>query len=353
MFCIGKNGGVKMDVRQLEGMLLQAQFTVLRSNVSGITMYYRVYGRSVYIFHVCDFSRGITIEPAQFQNMTRQIEWKFYDQGYQEINRLSLIITNSINWVKPIAEIDKSLWVVDTQKDRLIIFENQPSDFLSIRKTLETLLDGSVVKKQEQETISKYMSPINTILVAVNILVFLITEWIGDTTDGGFLTSFGAMYMPYIIRRGEFYRIFTAMFLHFGISHLTGNMVTLLILGDNLERIVGKWKYFLIYIGSGLGAGMTSVLFNWITGQTNVVAAGASGAIFGVIGALFYISLQNKKKLENLSPSRMSVLILFILYSGFSTPGIDNAAHIGGLLFGVLIAIILCTTKEAAERKQL
>ena len=350
VFLLERNGGVYMNVKQLEEMLLQAQFTLLRSNVKEINMYYRIYGRSIYIFHVCDFSMGMTIEPAQFQNITRQIEWKFYDQGYQEINRLSLIITNDINWVKPIIEIDKSLWIVDAKKSKLIIFENQPSDFLSIRKALESLLDGNVVEHHKKTW--KYISFMNTILIAINILVFLITEWLGDTTDGRFLAKVGAMYMPYIIQKGEFYRIFTSMFLHFGISHLTGNMVTLLVLGDNLERAVGKWKYLILYIGSGLGASMTSVLFNWITGQMNVVAAGASGAVFGVIGALFYITLQNKGKLENLTAPKMSVLILFVLYSGFTTSGTDNAAHIGGLFFGILIAIVLCTTmKKTAERK--
>ena len=71
-----------------------------------------------------------------------------------------------------------------------------------------------------------------------------------------------------------------------------------------------------------------------------------------MIGALFYITLQNKGKLENLTAPKMSVLILFVLYSGFTTSGTDNAAHIGGLFFGILIAIVLCTTmKKTAERK--
>ena len=126
---------------------------------------------------------------------------------------------------------------------------------------------------------------------------------------------------------------------------LSSNMFSLLLLGDNLERAVGKGKYILIYLLSGLGASMCSFLYNFIT-ASYAVAAGASGAIFGVIGALFYVVIKNHGKLEDMTIFRLGILIVYILYTGITTPGIDNAAHIGGLVIGVLLAILLYQGRE-------
>lgn len=84
---------------------------------------------------------------------------------------------------------------------------------------------------------------------------------------------------------------------------------------------------------------MCSFLYNFVT-TSYAVAAGASGAIFGVIGALFYVVARNHGKLEDMTIFRLGVLIVYVLYSGITTPGIDNAAHIGGLIIGVLLAIL-------------
>ena len=147
------------------------------------------------------------------------------------------------------------------------------------------------------------------------------------------------------------YRLFTAMWLHFGFEHLSSNMFSLLLLGDNLERAVGKGKYILIYLISGLGASMCSFLYNFVT-ASYAVAAGASGAIFGVIGALFYVVAKNHGRMEDMTIFRLGILIVYILYTGISTPGIDNAAHIGGLVIGVLLAILFYQGKgsEVNER---
>lgn len=182
---------------------------------------------------------------------------------------------------------------------------------------------------------------VNGAIIAVNIIVFLYLEIVGSTQNTGFMIRKGAMYAPFIMAHGEYYRLFTSMFMHFGVAHLLNNMLVLFVLGDNLERALGKVKYLIFYLLSGVGANVVSLAMNLGTGNIGVVSAGASGAIFGVVGGLLYAVAANRGHLEDLSTRQLMILVLFTLYHGFTSAGIDNAAHIGGLLIGILLGILM------------
>ncbi|WP_330657376.1 rhomboid family intramembrane serine protease [Anaerocolumna aminovalerica] len=124
------------------------------------------------------------------------------------------------------------------------------------------------------------------------------------------------------------------------IDHLVNNMLVLFFIGDKLEKIVGKAKYLCIYFISGLLAGMASLGYNMVK-NNYVVSAGASGAIFGVVGAMAFIVLINKGRIKDISSRQMVVFVLLSLYGGLTSQGIDNAAHIGGLLSGAILAAVL------------
>lgn len=182
--------------------------------------------------------------------------------------------------------------------------------------------------------------PILTIsLVTINVAVFIWLSMFGMTEDGRYMLQHGAMYLPFVIERGEYYRMFTCMFLHFGFSHLMNNMIMLFFLGNVLEEEIGWWKYGFIYILSGLGG---NVLSAWNDVHTGIyaVSAGASGAIFGVIGALLFVVIKNHGHLGNLSGRGMLFMAACSLYHGFTSAGVDNMAHVGGLVTGFLIAAL-------------
>lgn len=180
---------------------------------------------------------------------------------------------------------------------------------------------------------------ITIILVTVNTIVFVWLSMFGMTEDAEYMLRHGAMYLPFVVDQGEYYRMFTCMFLHFGFSHLMNNMIMLFFLGNVLEEEIGWWKYSLLYILSGLGGNILSIWNDLHTG-IYVVSAGASGAIFGIIGALLFIVLRNHGRLGNLSGRGMIFMAACSLYHGFTSAGIDNMAHIGGLVTGFLGAII-------------
>ena len=112
------------------------------------------------------------------------------------------------------------------------------------------------------------------------------------------------------------------MFLHFGIEHLGNNMLSLIFLGDILEQIVGKWKYLIIYMGGGLLGNLLSMVLEIRTGDY-AISAGASGAVFAVIGALLYIVFQNRARLGETFGKRMAFMAVLMLFQGFTSAGVD------------------------------
>ena len=178
------------------------------------------------------------------------------------------------------------------------------------------------------------------ILIAVNVIVFFILSLMGDTEDVVFMMRHGAMYEYLVTHDHEYYRLFTCMFLHFGIEHMLNNMVILGALGWNLEPEIGKIRFLAVYFGSGIAGNVTSLLFH-ASAEQGAVTAGASGAVFGLMGALLYVVIANRGRLGRLSGRGMLVMVALSLYFGFASSGVDNFAHIGGLICGFLMALIL------------
>ncbi len=182
-------------------------------------------------------------------------------------------------------------------------------------------------------------------LILMNIAVFLVLSVLGPTEDAYFMLRHGAMYEPLITEYHEYYRLMTCLFLHFGIQHLLNNMVMLGALGWNLENETGRIKFLLIYFISGIGGNLFSLFWN-INQGVWVVSAGASGAIFGLMGALLYVVIANRGRLGRLSGRGMVILVALSLYFGFIGSGVDNLAHIGGLVCGFLSAVLLYRKKK-------
>ncbi len=187
---------------------------------------------------------------------------------------------------------------------------------------------------------NKVNAPCTVLLAAINVIVFIVLTSQGMTEDGAFLLEHGAMYVPNVTEQGEYYRLFTSMFLHFGFEHLMNNMVVLVLIGWNLELETGKVKYLIIYLVSGLGGNILSAWWEILTADY-AISAGASGAVFGLIGALLYAAIRNHGRIGEVSGRGIAFMILVSLYYGFTSSGVDNTAHIGGLVTGFLLGILL------------
>ena len=156
----------------------------------------------------------------------------------------------------------------------------------------------------------------NLTIVAINVLVFIVFSIIGNTEDVQFMLTHGACFAP-LVEEGEVYRLFTAMFLHFGVEHLIGNMLLLIFLGDTLERVVGSVRYLIIYLLGGLGGNVLSCCIA-LCRKNYAVSAGASGALFAVIGALVYLVLRKRGDVEGISGKRLLLMAALSIAQGFT-----------------------------------
>lgn len=168
--------------------------------------------------------------------------------------------------------------------------------------------------------------PVTVLLILLNTLIFLIVEFTGGSENGQHMLECGAAYAPLILEQGQWYRVFSSMFLHFGAPHLINNMLVLFVLGQRLEPAVGRLRFLLIYIAGGLGGNFISLFWDMRTGDYSV-SAGASGAVFAVMGGMIYVIIRHRGRVADLTMKQMLIMAAFSLYFGFASEGVDNAAH--------------------------
>ena len=194
--------------------------------------------------------------------------------------------------------------------------------------------------KKAEDIFTKKNPIITKIILAINILVYILSYIYGQNFIVG---NFGN-YAP-AIQSGEWYRLITSAFVHVSIIHLLCNMYALYIIGTQIENFFGKLRYSIIYLGSAITGSMLSMLFN-----TSNYSIGASGAIFGLLGALLYFGYHYRVYLDSVIKSQILPIIILNLSIGFMIPGIDNACHIGGLLGGVLISMAVGVKYKSNKR---
>ncbi|MDE7224382.1 MAG: rhomboid family intramembrane serine protease [Acetatifactor sp.] len=175
---------------------------------------------------------------------------------------------------------------------------------------------------------------VSIILVTVNVGVFFFCQ-----LPGSILYAKGCLRTYEVIGYGEYGRILWAMFLHADVNHLFSNMIILLFMGAMIEKAIGHVPYLAIYMMSGLIGNMLS-LFGKLMSNDLTASLGASGAIFGLDGLLLAMVLFSRKRVQNVTPMRVVLMICLSLYSGFSGGNVDNLAHVGGLMAGFLIGMI-------------
>ena len=335
-------------------------------NIENLHLYALVQDGNVFVTSILDSTNGYEVTKEQYAHILKQIEDKFI-KDFKGVEFLNIFYTKDSHRSREYLESEGSSWILDADNYQLLIFENQKSTFSELKKRIEELLyyqklgaeyiqEGGRIDDianitgniQKKHSYKQYFSLCNTIIILLNVLIFIIVEVTGSSLDTGHMLKFGAMNWELALRWNEYYRLFTYMFLHFGISHLFNNMIVLAFVGENLEKEIGKIKYLIIYFGAGIIAGIVSMGYNMLKGS-NAVSAGASGAIFGVVGAMVYVVAINKGRLEKISTRQLLLFVLLSFYGGLTSTGIDNAAHIGGFIAGVLLATLMYRRPKRRE----
>ena len=177
---------------------------------------------------------------------------------------------------------------------------------------------------------------VTLVLLGVNVLIYLIGMPMGNT-----VYNKGALITYKVLMDGEFYRIFTAMFLHAGTEHIVNNMLMLATVGAIVEQYTGHGFFFILYIISGIFGNLLSMAYE-LRNNLNWISVGASGAIMGIVGFLVvWIIINRQRFVKNKSLMiRIGLLAIFLVNACFFQEGANTVAHLGGFLTGVVLGII-------------
>lgn len=294
-------------------------------------------GESVDIVVVVDNETGFHFKGSHLLDIKSQLERKYFLTGKRYVNIQFVVVSNDINRDKRISEESElSFWVYYNELDEMFAYENSSKEF---EKLLEDFENCKIENLEGEESKKRFRIPYVTIaLVLINVAVYLATEMTGSSLDTSHMLKLGASEWRLIYQNGEYYRLFTCMFLHFGIAHLFSNMFSLFIIGSEVERCFGKFRFLMIYICSGLFASVISSMYYMNQGAVTV-SAGASGAIFGINGAMLVgIYLLNKHNGEGFI-RKFILLLIVALYGG--SADVDNMAHVGGFVAGVILSALI------------
>ena len=341
---------------QFKNVFYEQGYRLYRLQNSEVSVFYKYYQEGFHLVMVLE-DQQVVSSVDWFRMVQEQVLELFYHpqgrlldfpEGYPVYHAelLTILFTGQTDWARHICMTYKNVWVYEPQKEQLIIYENQPGDFWGLKSCLEQLKDNpansrNFYKNPETWKTQLLNLPFVTILIVLaDIAAYLVLSAHGATENALYMAQNGAMYPDFITFNHQFWRFFTAMFLHFGITHLANNMIILACMGSRLEKAAGHLKFAVIYLLSGIGGGVLSYFVMLATGDY-AVSAGASGAIFGVIGGLLYIVIRQKGNVEGMTPQGVMIMLVLSLYFGFTTAGVDNWCHVGGLISGFVLTIIL------------
>lgn len=188
-------------------------------------------------------------------------------------------------------------------------------------------------------------------LLGLILAVFLVETVLGGSTRTAVLVTLGAQ-VNLLVWQGEVWRLLTAMFLHIGVQHLLFNGWALYSLGRDVEMFYGSGRFTILYFVAGLFGSVAYYLLGAPTSAVTV-SAGASGAVFGIIGAELAFWLRNREVFGVFGRQRLlnlGILVAINLFFGFTVPGINNLAHLGGLGSGFLLALALAPHYQVVLR---
>ena len=257
-----------------------------------------------------------------------------YDETYKYLKSLynkNIVINEIVTIEGSYDYYEHDNMLIYSLRDKKVVYSSNSC------KLLIPIINEMDITKKTNNKRDKYMMLTN-ILIAINLLVFLISAWISKNIfniDIYTLIIMGAK-VNSLIDKGQVWRLITCAFLHGGLIHIFFNMYALKILGPEIEHVYGKIKYLVIYLLSAIAAS----IFSYIFGPQSV-SVGASGAIFGLFGAMLIFGIKHRKQMGKAYMMNILQVIFVNVIIGISSSNIDNAAHFGGLIVGALIALLL------------
>lgn len=350
--------------RQIERILLQYGYEIISLNIPDIHLALRQEQGEGYAVVTLDEMSGRYLETEQFYHVSEQIRDFLQKRGCHYCHFLYLLVSDNDSSAGRLFKNYECFWRIVPCRGQVMVYETSEEGFMVLRRPLEELFirqqayaqqgsgmyhGGQGAMQRLQDIVKNGKLPIvNLSIIIINVLVFLYTDFLNVFSNVDWIEA-GALGWYEVISQGQWYRLLTSIFLHSNIEHIFNNMLVLAFIGSVLEKELGRWKYGILYLGSGILAGCASMVYNMLRNDY-VVSIGASGAIFGTVGAMLYLVLFHRGKRGQYSVRQIAWMAFLSLYGGFTSQGVDNAAHVGGFLAGFLFAALLTVRRPLKEK---
>lgn len=298
--------------------------------------------KTAYAVVVADWNSNKRINRLTIKRINQMVTGYLKSAGIEEVKKISLVICDDIEMAKEFASVGMDMWFLDIRAKDIVLFEDMPEDFDDFGKELKEFVENGGFDKHID--FKKDIPYVTISLCVINTLIFLFMiiktgsfNAVGVNNEFLYMASKWAVNGKYVFKNAEFYRLFTAMFVHYSLTHLTGNMFSLILLGNKAEKTIGRLNFIMIYLTTGIIANALSGYYNYSL-NNYTFSAGASGAIYGILGTVMVVLMYKRQRKGTISNFFLAALLLIM--AGSSTGNVDNIAHMVGFVTGIIGGIV-------------
>lgn len=353
---------------QLKAFLQLEGYTTVTSNLPEFLVFLKKEYRHVSVIYVMELEPDSTFTEERYQSVYESASKLLKKNDIKEMHILTLIISENQEHALEVSKGDKYAWVINRKENTLVVEEDKVEDFYGMKASLEMFLRAPEaasaqirdveekflmeIKEQEKKFFQKVYVPwVSYVLIALNIVVYIVC-----TSTGELLYNMGGISVATVIEDGQWYRMLTGMFLHGTIAHLLNNMLMLYLLGNIVEKRIGRCGFMLSYFMCGLVSGFISLGAKYFSG-IDAISIGASGAVYGIFGIALMTEIVtiNWRRASFYTVRRIILVILCIcvsLYVDAKISVIDYKAHIGGLCMGAMIGLVWYLNQRRKKKEK-
>lgn len=343
-----------MIVKLIDNKLQDDGFRVFDTEYENVKYYVKQENSCSNVIRVIDIKDSESMNHEQYLLQKQSIEEHLKQIGNDEIHQITWVLYTDEAKAEELVGDDYMCWLIDRTSYIMSNSGERVEDFYGYKKELSLFLGKSAAliksgavnelgsmmyseseKKQREKIKKKKPVPVTILLVSVNIIFFITYIVIGEPFKESCQMS-----KPLVLG-GEIYRLLSATFMHANFQHLFSNMVLLYVFGEALEPLVGSVKFGIIYFLTGILGNALSLGYELLSGA-EYTSVGASGAVYGILGLYIFLALIKFKGIS-VPMRRLIFVVVFCIYSSLVEENIDFAAHIGGLVTGFLLAVLLCS----------
>lgn len=347
-----------MMKEKLERYLQTEGFFPLTSKLSEVVVLVKFENNLANVLQIIDYAKELYLDKEQYEEVKISLRNMFSEKGISETHILSLILAEDESKSELLAKDDPFCWQILSNEKELLIGEDKQPDFYGVKGLLENFLKKykedpeqfAVVEEPEEQEPSfkeKCKAYLKTApYISIFIILLNLVLCFCCISNPRLFYGKGCVGLPYVLQ-GEVYRLFTAMFLHGSIDHYFSNMLLLYFLGDVLENKVGRIRFMVLYLLTGIIGNVFSCFYEYVS-RVEYISYGASGAVFGLIGMLFYMVMHRDERIK-ISMSAMIFMVAYCVYSSFVGIQVNVAAHLGGLLSGMLLMFVFYPRRKSHE----